>query len=111
MILWYNPRCSKSRQALALLEEHGCFPTVRPYLKDAPSESEIRDVLRMLGGVASEMIRTKDAAFKELKIDISDQEALIAAMAQNAALIERPIAISDERAVIGRPPENVLDLL
>lgn len=111
MILWHNPRCSKSRQALALLEENGYAPTVRLYLKDAPSEAEIREVLRKLGCSAIDMMRSKDAAFKELGLDPTDQDALINAMVQNSALIERPIAITEKYAKIGRPPENVLALI
>ena len=112
MILWHNPRCSKSRQALALLEENGVTPEVRLYLKDPPSEGEILDVLAKLGVSPASIIRVKDQAFKEtgLGIDAGD-DALISAMVKNSALIERPILIVGDKATIGRPPENVLGLI
>lgn len=112
LILWHNPRCSKSRQALALLEEKGAAVEVRKYLEDAPSLGELRALQGKLGLSAVEMMRTKEAEFKEMGLtkDASD-EVLLAAMAELPKLIERPVLISEERAVIGRPPERVLELL
>src|SRR5690606_10250419 len=110
--LWHNPRCSKSREALALLEERGADVTLRLYQQDTPSETEIRALPAHRGVKPAGIMRTKDAAFKALDLtgDESDS-ALIRAMADNPALIERPIAISGSRAIIGRPPANVLALL
>ena len=110
---WHNPRCSKSRQALALLEERGAPVTVRRYLEDAPSEAELRQARAAMGNPAVvAMMRTGEKMFKELGLTKSDDdEALIAAMAVNPILIERPMAISSTKAVIGRPPEQVLTLL
>lgn len=109
---WHNPRCSKSRQGLALLEERGAAITVRRYLEDAPSVAELRAVLAMLGCAPIAMMRPGEARFRELGLSReSDAETLIAAMADNPILIERPIAIADGRAVIGRPPEALLSLL
>ncbi len=110
-IIWHNPRCSKSRQTLALLEERGPV-TVRKYLEDAPSAEEIRTAARALGLPPIEMMRKGEKLFKELELssDLPD-EKLIAAMAEHPILIERPIVFVDGRAKIGRPPESVLVLL
>lgn len=109
---WHNPRCSKSRQGLALLQERGAEVEVRRYLEDAPSVAELRAVLAQLGGTPIAMMRPGEARFKELGlIRESDPETLIAAMAAHPILIERPIAIAGNRAVIGRPPEALLTLL
>ncbi len=112
MIIWHNPRCSKSRQALALLDARGVDVTVRRYLDDAPSLEELRAAQAALGGAARDMIRAGEALFKELGLSADDpDEILLQAMAAHPKLIERPVAFSGGRAVIGRPPERVLDLL
>ncbi len=108
--IWHNPRCSKSRQTLALIEGRGV--TIRKYLEDAPSADEIRAARDILGVKAIDMMRVKEARFKELDLSKSDDdEVLIAAMAENPVLIERPIVFSGGKAAIGRPPEAVLDIL
>ena len=110
--LWHNPRCSKSRQALALLEDAGADVTVRRYLVDQPSRSEIEHVLTLLGLPASAVLRTGEKVYKDLALGtVDDESALIDAMTDNPILIERPIAIHLDRAEIGRPPENVLKVL
>jgi arsenate reductase len=111
--LWHNPRCSKSRQALALLEEAGHAPTLRRYLQDAPGRAEIEAARLALGNPpAIEMMRTGEKLFRELGLSKEDaDDRLIAAMAEHPILIERPIAFAGTRAVIGRPPERVLDLV
>ena len=112
MILWHNPRCTKSRQTLALLQENGVEPTIRLYLQDPPDTSEIRAVLAKLDIAPIQMMRVKEKAFKEAGLSRdSDDDTLIAAMVETPILIERPIAITDTRAAIGRPPEDVLALL
>lgn len=109
--IWHNPRCSKSRAALALLEGHGAQPTQRKYLESPPTEHEIRHILGLLGVSAIDLMRTGEATFKELNLSSdSPEDKLISAMASNPILIERPIIISDTQAVIGRPPENLLTL-
>ncbi|GAA6182372.1 arsenate reductase (glutaredoxin) [Shimia sp. NS0008-38b] len=109
--IWHNPRCSKSRQTLALLEDKGAV-TVRRYLEDAPTFLELQEVLARLGGAAIDMMRPKEARFKELGLSKTDSDAtLLTAMAENPILIERPIVLSDNKAAIGRPPEAVLDVL
>ncbi|MGI3168570.1 arsenate reductase (glutaredoxin) [Pseudooceanicola sp. C21-150M6] len=112
MILWHNPRCTKSRQTLNLLEDYGIRPKIRPYLLDPPSEAELREVAEKLGVGPLGMMRTKEKAFKEMGLTINaSNDALFAAMAAAPVLIERPILIAGDRAAIGRPPENVVPLL
>lgn len=112
MILWHNPRCTKSRQTLNLLEQHGYQPRIRPYLNDAPSEAEIRDVAAKLGVRPIAMMRRKEKRFAELGLTAdSSDDALFAAMAEHPILIERPILIFGAKAAIGRPPEAVLPIL
>ncbi|MFD0858900.1 arsenate reductase (glutaredoxin) [Roseovarius aquimarinus] len=107
---WHNPRCSKSRAALAMLE--GRDVEVRRYLDDAPGEAELRAAHAQLGGPVIAMMRTGEAAFRQAGLTKdSPEDALFAAMAAHPILIERPLAMTAGRAVIGRPPEAVLALL
>lgn len=109
--IWHNPRCSKSRQTLALLEGRGITPTIRLYQQDAPSEAEIRAVLQALDRPASALVRTGDALFRDLGLTKDmDEDHLIAAMATHPALIERPVVLHNGCAALGRPPESVLTL-
>lgn len=110
---WHNPRCSKSRAGLALLEERSAVLTIRKYLDDAPSLDELQQAHRALGSPpVITMMRTGETRFKELGLSKQDSdEVLLAAMAENPILIERPLAICGDRAVIGRPTEALLDLL
>ena len=110
--IWHNPRCSKSRTALALLEERGVEPTQVKYLETPPSECEIKHTLSLLGLSAIDLMRCGEARFKELNLSSdTPEDALISAMASNPILIERPVIISATQAVMGRPPENALTLL
>jgi arsenate reductase len=109
--IWHNPRCSKSRETLALLEAQGIAPAIRLYLQDPPSEAELRDALTRLGLPARDLIRRKEAAFRDAGLSPDSSDAtLIAAMAANPVLIERPVVFHDDRAALGRPPEAVLAL-
>ena len=111
-IIWHNPRCSKSRLTLALLEEQGIGPVVRLYLEDAPSLAELELVVGQLGMSPWELLRRGEKIFRELGLTKeSGDHALLSAMSQHPILIERPIALTTQGAVIGRPPENVLTLL
>lgn len=108
--IWHNPRCSKSRQTLALIEDKGDV-SIRKYLEDAPSADDIRAARDLLGIKAIDMMRPKEAAFKEMGLaKTDDDETLIAAMATNPKLIERPIVFANGKAALGRPPESVLAL-
>ncbi len=109
--IWHNPRCSKSRATLALIEEAGITPTIRRYLDDAPSEAEIREVLALLDTPAEKLVRKGEALFKELGLKDADEDTLIKAMAENPKMIERPVVIKNGKAALGRPPKSVLDIL
>lgn len=110
--IYHNPRCSKSRQTLALLEENGHSPEIINYLSDVPSAETIRNLLKMLGmDSARGVMRKGEAVYKELGLkNVEDEEKLIAAMIGNPKLIERPIVVYKGKAAIGRPPESVLAL-
>lgn len=113
IVIWHNPRCSKSRQTMQVLMDAGVQPKVIEYLKTPPEQSEIKHVLGLLGIAPKAFMRTKEAAFKDNDLSaagVSD-EALIDAMAAHPILIERPVVIKGDQAVIGRPPENVNALL
>lgn len=112
MIIWHNPKCSKSREALTLVEEKGAGIEVFKYLDTPPSREEIVALLQKLGISARELMRTKEDVYKELGLaKIADEATLIDALAEHPKLIERPILIDGNRAVIGRPVEKVIDFL
>jgi arsenate reductase len=111
--IWHNPRCSKSREALKVLEENGIDAEVIKYLDIPHTREEIRKLLDMLGlKSARALMRTKEAIYKELGLkDVTDEEKLIDAMVEHPRLIERPIVIKEGKAVIGRPVEKVIELV
>lgn len=111
--IYHNPRCSKSRQTLQLLQEQGIEPEVREYLKDVPTAYELKQVLAALNISPRELLRVKEAEYKEAGLDNPDLDdaAIIKSMTQHPKLIERPIVINGDRARIGRPPEAVLEIL
>lgn len=113
MKLYHNTRCSKSRGALELLNARGLSPEIVYYLETPPSPAELRELLRMLGTGARGLLRAGEAEYAELGLadPALDDDALIAAMATHPQLIERPVFVHDGRAVIGRPPERVLEIL
>ncbi|MDR6677429.1 arsenate reductase (glutaredoxin) [Pseudomonas oryzihabitans] len=113
IVLYHNPRCSKSREALALLQSRELAVSVVPYLDTPPDAGQLRELLAKLGIGARQLLRTGEDAYRELHLadPALDDEALIAAMVAHPRLIERPIAVHGERAVIGRPPERVLEIL
>jgi len=111
MTIWHNPRCTKSRQTLALLQDNGHQPAVRLYLVDTPSEAQIVAVRNALGVTADRMMRKGEKIFRDLDLHMASEAELIDAMAAHPILIERPILIHDGRAAIGRPPEAVLDIV
>ncbi len=112
-IIYHNPRCSKSRQTLALLKENGIEPEIVAYLDQPPHVQELQGILTKLDMDARALLRRGEAVYTELELgrdSLSDQE-LVQAMISHPILIERPIVVSGDRAVLGRPPENVLELL
>ncbi len=110
--IWHNPRCSKSRQTLQLLKDRGFDPVIVDYVNTAPGRAEISAILDLLGIDAVKLMRTNDKRFAEAGLSKSNNaETLIDAMATQPILIERPIVIHNGKAVLGRPPEAVLDIL
>lgn len=111
--IYHNPRCSKSRQTLSLLEENGVTPNIVLYLDDTPSADTLAAIIKKLGITPRELLRKKEAAYGELNLkdeSLSD-DALIEAMVAHPKLIERPIVVKGKKAVLGRPPENALSLI
>jgi arsenate reductase (glutaredoxin) len=111
--IYHNPRCSKSRQTLALIEEQGITPEIVLYLETPPDQKTLKDLLKKLGKSPREILRKGEDDYKNNQLgngDLSDAD-LINAMVQFPKIIERPIVVNGDRAVLGRPPENVLDIL
>ena len=110
--IYHNPRCGKSRAALALLQGKGISPTVIEYLQTPPTREELRVLVKRLGIKPEQLVRTGEDIFKrEFKGRQLTDEQWLSALSQNPILIERPIVVKGSRAVIGRPPEKVLELL
>jgi arsenate reductase len=111
--IYHNPRCSKSRQTLNLLQERGIEPQVVKYLETPPDAAQLARILDMLGLEPRDLMRTKEKEYLEQGLDDPrlTREQLIAAMISHPRLIERPIVVYDDRAALGRPPEQVLDIL
>ena len=110
--IWHNPRCSKSRETLALLRAHGVEPEIRLYLDQPPNPDELRSALARLGQPAAALARCKDADFVSLGLRPDMPEAaLLAALSAHPHLIERPLVLTPDKAALGRPPEAVLSLL
>ena len=111
--IYHNPRCSKSRQALQIIKDHGIEPNVIEYLKEPLEKSELENIAKNLGVRPKEFVRKNEAEFKDNNLagKLEKDSDLFEAMAKFPKIIERPIIISDLGAVIGRPPENVLKVL
>jgi arsenate reductase len=113
LTLYHNPRCSKSRAALQLLEDRGLTPSIVRYLETPPAVEQLQTLLRQLGITPRELLRSGEEAYQQLGLAnpaLSDTQ-LIEAMSQHPKLIERPILIAGDKAVVGRPPEKILELL
>lgn len=111
--IYHNPRCSKSRATLKILEEKGVKPRIVEYLKTPPDAKTLDRFLKKLGMEPRQLMRKGEAPYKELKLAdaAKDRAALIKAMVQNPILIERPIVVNGGKVALGRPPENVLEIL
>lgn len=110
--IWHNPRCSKSREALSIMDENGCEKEVVKYLETNPDVQTIKNLLKMLDLTPRELMRTKEDIYKELNLkNETDDAKLIEAMAQNPKLIERPVLIKGSEAIIGRPTSIIADFL
>jgi arsenate reductase len=112
-VIYHNPRCSKSRQTLELLNEHGVDAEVIEYLKRPPDAEMLGRILDLLGMQPRELMRSNEDEYRELGLDDAalSREQLIAAMIEHPKLIQRPIVIRGNQAVLGRPPEDVLEIL
>jgi len=112
VVIYHNPNCSKSRQTLDLLQARGVEPRVVHYVDEPPTVAEVTQILALLGLEPRGLMRTKEPIYEALGLDrIVDRSALIAAIVTHPILMERPVVIADGRAAIGRPPENVLNIL
>lgn len=113
VVMYHNPRCSKSRETLALLQEKGIEPELVEYLNQPPSVDELKVVLTQLGLQPRELMRCKESLYKGLNLadDGLTHDQLVQAMVDNPKLIERPIVLTNGKAALGRPPENVLAIL
>ena len=113
IIIYHNPKCSKSRQTVELLVKQGIKPVLNEYLKTPPTAEEIKEILRKLGYAPRDLMRKKENAYTEHNLgdpSLSDDD-LIEFMVKHPILIERPIVLANEKAAIGRPPEQVLEIL
>lgn len=112
MIIYHNPRCSKCREAMDLLEENNCSIEIREYLKDPPSKTELKELLRKLKCKAEAIVRKSEPVYKEKYAGVKYTEAQwIKILSENPLLIERPIVIDGELAIVGRPPVLVVDFV
>ena len=111
MEILHNPRCSKSRATLNIILENNIQPTIRLYLDDPLSIGEIKDLLIKLNTTADQIVRKNEEIYKKLNLKDSDQDLLIEKISKNPILLERPIVVKGKKAIIGRPPENVVKLL
>ena len=110
--MYHNPKCSKSRETLTLLREHGVEPEIVEYLKQPPTAAEVVELIGKLKLDPHALLRTKEEPYKRLKLSPKSTEAQVAkAIASEPVLLERPIVVVGKRAAIGRPPENVLEIL
>ena len=109
--IYHNPRCTKSRETLALLEKKGVKPTIIEYLKTPPDAAEIKRLLKMLGKSPRELLRAKEAKDAGLDKPALTDDQIVAGMVKNPIVIERPIVVNGSRAALGRPPESVLKIL
>lgn len=111
--IYHNPRCSKSRETLELLRQRGIEPTIIEYLKTPPSPSELEEILARLGIGPRELMRTNEAEYKELALDRPEltRQELVQALHDHPRLIQRPVVVTEQAAALGRPPEQVLEIL
>lgn len=113
VVIYHNPRCSKSRQTLQLLKDRGIEPEIIEYLKTPPDRKKLQEILKLLGMNPRDLMRTKESIYREARLDdnsLSDDQ-LLNAMIEHPVLMERPVVLANGKAALGRPPEQVLDIL
>ena len=112
IVVWHNPRCSKSRNGIKYLDEKGVEYEIRRYLDEPPGKEELRELLKKLGMKPRELMRTKEKIYRELGLkEVEDDEKLIEAMVEHPKLIERPIVIKGDKAVVARPETKIDEIL
>ncbi len=112
-VIYHNPRCSKSRETLQILQDNNCQPSIVEYLEEPPSPQQLKDIIGMLGISARDLLRTTEPVYKDADLDddsLSEDE-IIEAICEYPELLQRPIVIAGGRAVIGRPPQKVLEII
>lgn len=113
LIIYHNPGCSKSRETLQLLEDNNLLPRVIEYLDEPPTRQELKTVMQMLGVSARDLLRTTEPIYADAKLDndVLTEDEIITAICEHPVLLQRPIVVSGGRAIIGRPPAKVLDII
>ena len=113
LVIYHNPSCSKSRETLQILEDRNCTPEIIEYLENPPSEQELRNIIALLGVSARDLLRTTEPVYRDAELDDDSlgEDEIIEAICEYPALLQRPIVIMGDKAVIGRPPVKVLDIL
>ena len=113
LTIYHNPSCSKSRETLQILESNNVIPQIIEYLDTPPSKCELTKIIALLGIAPAELLRTTEAVYKEAgyNVDTMSNEAIIDAICENPSLLQRPIVIYGDKAIIGRPPSKVLDII
>ena len=109
--IYHNPRCSKSRTTLKLIQDAGFEPEIIEYMKTPPTPETLKALLKKLGMTAGELVRRNETAFKEAGLEEADDDALVQAMSREPRLIQRPIVVQGQQARLGRPPEAALEIL
>ena len=113
LVIYHNPSCSKSRETLQILQDNDLSPTIVEYLDNPPTRQELTKIIEMLGISARDLLRTTEQIYEDAKLDREalSEDDIITAICQHPALLQRPIVVSGNRAVIGRPPARVLDII
>ena len=112
LVIYHNPQCSKSRETLQILKHQGCSPEIVEYLQSPPGTEELKRIINLLGLSARDLLRTTEAVYVEAGLDQdSPEDQIIEALCKFPALLQRPIVVSGNKAVIGRPPNRVLEII
>ena len=113
VVMYHNPRCSKSRQTLQLLKDRGIEPEIIEYLKTPPDRKKLKEILKLLGMKPRDLMRTKESVYREAGLNDEglSEDQLLDAMIEHPVLMERPVVLANGKAALGRPPEQVLDIL
>jgi len=113
LVIYHNPNCSKSRQTLQILEQHQCRPEIVEYLENPPDPQELKRIIDLLGVTARDLMRTTEPVYRDADLDDDslDEDEIIEAICEYPELLQRPIVVLGDKAVIGRPPERVLEII